>query len=180
VIVATGSKPLTPEGIPGMDQDHVIDNVRDVLTGKVETGDHVLIVDNQWLIEGLATADFLAVQGKTVEIIYPLETPGSLMEDVTRMALIQRLEDAGVKLSPRTTLRSIDGNRVTVSGPAGQGERIVEGVDTVVFSYGGMEDNDLYYALKDQLPEVYAAGDCTGVRKRLWAINDGATIGREL
>jgi hypothetical protein len=45
-----------------------------------------------------------------------------------------------------------------------------------------VEDNELYYLLKDQFPEVevYAAGDCKGVRKTLWAVSDGAVIGRAI
>ena len=179
VVVATGSKPMVPRHIPGLDQDNVIDNVREVLSGKVEVGEKVLIVDNQWLIEGLSTADFLAAQGKKVEIIYPFEAPGALIEEVTRMALRRRLADAGAKMSPGTSLRSISGNDVTLTGPGGQGDRI-ETIDTVIFSYGGVEDNDLYYALKDEFPEVHIAGDCSGVRKRLWAVNDGAVIGRQI
>ncbi len=57
---------------------------------------------------------------------------------------------------------------------------MIEGVDTIILSYGGVEDNDLYYALKDEFAEVYAVGDCNGVRKRLWAVNDGAAIGRQI
>ncbi|MEE8398611.1 MAG: FAD-dependent oxidoreductase [Desulfobacterales bacterium] len=180
VIVATGSKPMTPQNIPGMDQDNVIDNVRDVLSGKVEVGDNVLIVDNQWHIEGLTTADFLASQGKKVEVIYPLESAGPLTEAVTRMTLRQRLEQAEVKMSPGTSIRAIFGNSVTVTNPGGEKNREIEGVDTIIFSYGGVEDNDLYYALKDQFSEVYAVGDCGGVRKRRWAVDDGAVIGRQI
>jgi len=180
VVVATGSKPMIPRRVPGMDQTNVIGNVRDVLAGDAEVGENVLIVDGQWHQEGLVTADFLAEQGKRVEVISSLESPGPLMDETTRMALCRRLEKAKVKLNPGTTLRSIAGNSVTVSSPRGEGDRVIEGVDTVILSYGGVEDSDLYYALKDEFPEVYAAGDCSGVRKRLWAVNDGAAIGRRI
>ena len=74
--------------------------------------------------------------------------------------------------------QNLSGSSVTVTG--GRKERVIEGVDTIILSYGGVEDNDLYYALKDEWAEVYAAGDCNGVRKRLWAVNDGAAIGRQI
>jgi len=48
----------------------------------------------------------------------------------------------------------------------------------VVLSYGGVENNELFYALKGQVKECYAVGDCKGVRKLLWATNDGAAIAR--
>ena len=57
-------------------------------------------------------------------------------------------------------------------------ERTIENIDTVVISYGGIENNKLYYDLRGKVPELYSIGDCKGVRKLLWATSDGATIGR--
>ena len=56
--------------------------------------------------------------------------------------------------------------------------RVIEGIDTVVLSYGGIENNTLYYDLQDTVKEVYAVGDCKGIRKIMWATNEGATVGR--
>jgi pyruvate/2-oxoglutarate dehydrogenase complex dihydrolipoamide dehydrogenase (E3) component len=189
VVVATGSKPMIPTDIPGIDQDNVIKHVREVLAGEIEVGENVLIIDNQRHIEGLATADLLAEQEKKVEVVYPLDSPAQFMENITRMALRQRLGWGKVKMTPRMHLLSISGSRVTL-GVVEQSDgrsilsnkegRVVEGIDTIILSYGGVEDNDLYYLLKDEFPEVYAAGDCNGVRKMLWAVNDGATIARKI
>jgi NADPH-dependent 2,4-dienoyl-CoA reductase/sulfur reductase-like enzyme len=189
VVVATGSNPMIPEGIPGIEQENVIKHVRDVLSGKVEVGENVIVIDNQWHIEGLATADFLSERGKKVEVVYPLDSPAPFMESITRMALRQRLAWGQVKLTPRMHLLSIDGSTVTL-GVVEQSEgrnifsnkvaRVVEGIDTVILSYGGVENNELYNILKDDVAEIYAAGDCNGVRKMLWAVNDGAVIGRKI
>ena len=100
------------------------------------------------------------------------------MEGITRMALFQRLYSAGVKLTPNTLLRKIDGNTVTVANAFTEEERVMEDVDTVVLSFGSIEDNALYYALKGQVKELYSVGDCKGVRKLLWATSDGAALGR--
>jgi 2,4-dienoyl-CoA reductase-like NADH-dependent reductase (Old Yellow Enzyme family)/thioredoxin reductase len=180
VVVAAGSKPMIPPGIPGTDQDNVVLNVREVLSGQVEVGQNVLLVDNQRHIEGLATADFLAEQKKKVEVIFPLDTPAPNMEAITKMALRRRLAWGGVTLTPRAQLKSISGDSVTVTDPALDEDRTIDGIDTIILSYGGVEDNDLYYQLKDEFPEVYAVGDCNGVRKTLWAVHDGAVIGREI
>jgi NADPH-dependent 2,4-dienoyl-CoA reductase/sulfur reductase-like enzyme len=180
VVVAAGSKPMIPEGIPGLDQDNVVLNVREVLSGQVEVGQNVLLVDNQRHIEGLATADFLAEQKKKVEVIFALDTPATNMEAITKMALRRRLAWGGVTLTPRAQLKSISGDSVTVTDPALDEDRTIDGIDTIILSYGGVEDNDLYYKLKDEFPEVYAVGDCNGVRKTLWAVHDGAVIGREI
>lgn len=181
IVVATGSKPMPPpQDVPGIDQDNVITNVRDVLAGKVEVGQNVLIVDHQRHIEGLATADFLAEQEKKVEVIFPVEVPGTHMELGTKTALRRRLAWGGVKLTPQAQLKSISGNSVTVTDLTLDEERVIDGIDTIILSYGGVEDNDLYYQLKAEFPEVHAAGDCTGVRKTLWAVHDGAVVGREI
>lgn len=183
VVVATGSKPMLPTGeIPGLDQDNVVKNIRAVLSSQAEVGQNVLIVDHQRHIEGLATADFLAQQGKKVEVIFPLDAPAENMERITRMALRRRLAWGDVKLTPRAQLKAISGNSVTVTDPMLDQDRVIEGFDTIILSYGGVEDNDLYYLLKTQFPEmeVHAAGDCKGVRKTLWAVHDGAVIGRAI
>lgn len=178
VMVATGSVPRIPDDVKGIEQDNVVDNVRDVLTGKAEVGQNVLIVDAQNHIQGLTTADFLAQQGKSVELIAPYTQVGPAVELITLYTLCQRLFMAGVKLTPHTRLKEISGNRVTVANVLTDEERVIEGIDTVVLSYGGVEDNDLFYALKGQVKECYPVGDCKGVRKLLWATNDGATIAR--
>jgi len=180
VVVATGSLPLVPDDIEGIEQDNVVNNVRDVLNGNVEVGQNVLVVDGQHHIQGLSTADFLAQQGKTVEVIVTFESPGQAVEQLTRMALMRRLAWGGVKITTQSMLRKISGNTVTVAAPLTGEERVIENIDTVILSYGGVENNALYYALKGQVKELYAVGDCQGVRKMIWATNDGATVARKI
>lgn len=177
VVVATGSLPRTVDDVKGIDQDNVVD-VRDVLTEKVEVGQNVLVVDYQRHIQGLSAADFLAQKGKNVEVITPDTAPGDEIERITRMALLQRLYLNAVKLTPSVRLREVSDSKVTVANLFTDQERVIEGIDTVVLACGGVENNELFYALKGQVKELYAVGDCKGVRKILWATNDGAMIGR--
>ena len=177
VIVATGSKARIPPHIKGTDQPNVV-NVRDIIDVKVEAGQKVLVVDCQRHIQGLGTADFLAQLGKTVEVITPDVEPAGDMEGITRSALLQRLFNVGVKVTCNTRLVEISGNTVAVANALTDEERVIEDVDTIVLSYGGVENNSLYYALKGKVKEIYPVGDCKGVRKLLWATNDGAMIGR--
>ena len=178
VVVATGSLPYVPDDIIGVDQDNVVNNVRDVLTGEVEVGENVLIVDFHPHIQGLSTADFLAQQGKKVELVTARVVPGDIMETLTRTVLFMRLGAAGVKISPNTAVMAISGNTVKVIDVYSGQQRDIEGIDTVILSYGGVENNELYYALKGQVKELYAVGDCKGVRKLMWATDDAAKIGR--
>ncbi|MDP2920413.1 MAG: FAD-dependent oxidoreductase [Dehalococcoidia bacterium] len=180
VVVATGSVPLVPDDIEGVNQDNVITSVRDVLTGNAQVGQNVLIVDYQRHIQGLSTADFLVQQGKNVQVVFPLAEPGPDMEGITQMALLRRLNSMGVKLIPHTVLRKIEGNTVYISEPMSEELTPIENIDTVILSYGGTENNSLYYALRGKVKELYNIGDSRGVRKVLWATNDGATLAREI
>ena len=83
-------------------------------------------------------------------------------------------------LKAQSRLKGISGNTVTVAAPLTEEERVIENIDTVILSYGGVENNELYYALKGQVKELYAVGDCNGVRKTMWATNDGATVARQI
>jgi pyruvate/2-oxoglutarate dehydrogenase complex dihydrolipoamide dehydrogenase (E3) component len=180
VVVATGSTPRLPYDIEGIDQDNVV-NVRDVLTGKVETGQNVLVVDARPYIEGLTTADFLAERGKTVEVVTAYSyQQGKNVDEPTRAVLMARLLGKGVKITSDTMLIKISGNDVTVAGCFTGVESVIEGIDTVVLSFGSVENNSLYYDLKGKVKELYAVGDCWGVRKIMWATNDGATLARQI
>ena len=177
VVVATGSRPSIPDDIPGIDQDNVV-QVRDVLDGKAEVGENVVVVDYQQHIQGLSTADFLLQRGTKVEVVFPGQYPGPAVENITRAVLLQRLFMNGVRLTPYTRVKEISGSKVTVANVYTEEARVIDGVDTVVIAFGDVENNELYYALQGKVKEVHAIGDCKGVRKILWAVNDGATLGR--
>ncbi len=179
VVIATGSLPYVPDDIPGVDQDNVVD-VRDVLNDTVEVGRNVVVIDNQSHIQGLSTADYLLQQGKKVEVVFPGQYPGPSVENITRAVLLQRLLMNGVTLTPNTRLREISGNKVTVTNVYTEEDRVIDGIDTVVLAFGGVENNGLYYALKDKVKNIHVIGDCRGVSKILWAVNDGATLARSI
>jgi 2,4-dienoyl-CoA reductase-like NADH-dependent reductase (Old Yellow Enzyme family)/thioredoxin reductase len=178
VVIATGSYPRIPAAIPGINQDNVV-TVRDVLTGKAKVGQNVLVSDVHPQLQGLTSADFLAQQGKTVTVIYTgRDGQPTQIEGLTLSSLRQRLYTAGVKLIADEAVVMISGNTVTVANVYSMAMRVIEGVDTVVISYGDIGNDELYYALKDKVKEIYSVGDCKAPRKIMWAVDDGATVGR--
>ncbi|MDO8491858.1 MAG: FAD-dependent oxidoreductase [Dehalococcoidia bacterium] len=185
LVVATGSipLPLTMYRIPGADQENVVE-VKDVLSGKVQVGQNVLVVDVDHTIQALSTADFLATQGKKVEVIseeyYVGTRIDNIVDDNVRRPLYQRLLERGVVLSPLTKAKEIRGKTVVVANAVTRAERVIENVDNVVYCCGDRENNALYYALRDDLKEIYQVGDCAGVRKLLQAVYDGAIVGRRI
>lgn len=179
VVVATGSFPRIPSHIPGIEQSNVVD-VRQVLNDEVQVGENVLVYDGQRHIHGLSAALFLAERGRSVEMIGEDLYFGMEVEPGTLRAANQRVLTANVVMTPHTALASICGETVVVRDVFTGQERTIEGVDTVVLACGGVENNSLYYALKGKVKELHRVGDCNGVRKLLWATNDGAVLGRAL
>ena len=178
VVVATGAVPLIPD-IPGVDGNNVVDAWQ-VLNEEVEVGDNVVIIGWDEGMQCLTTADFLAERGKKVEVISFNYSFGSRVEPCTRDAVFQRLYLSGVTLTPDTGVKEISGKTVVAYNRFTNEERRIEGVDTVVVACGGKENNALYYALKDQVKELYMVGDVNAVRKVPDATMDGATLGRWL
>lgn len=186
LVVATGSVPLPLAmytQISGADQPNVVE-VKDVLTGKVNVGRKVLVVDMDQTIQALSTADFLASQGKQVEVIgedYYIGTRiDNIADDNIRRVLYQRLLENDVVLSPLTKLKEVSGTAVVVMNAISRRERVIEDVDNVVYCCGDRENSSLYYVLKDEIKEIYRIGDCANVRKLLQAVYEGAVVGRKL
>jgi mycofactocin system FadH/OYE family oxidoreductase 2 len=178
VVVATGSIPFIPD-IPGVHQDNVVE-AREVLEGKAKVGQKVVVLAGEQHIQALSTADLLATQGKQVEVLCAEFHAGSQIEFGTKAAIYERLYRGGVTLTPCTALKEISGNSVVAVNVLTGQERRIEGVDTVVLACGGREDATLLQSLKGQVKELYAVGDCAGVRRLPDATMDGARVGRRI
>lgn len=178
VVVATGTVPYLPD-IPGVDQSNVVD-VPDVLSGNVEVGNNVVVIAGEQHIKALSVADFLASQGKKVELLTEGYQFGSLVEYDTRVALFHRLFHNNVTMSTFTRVKGISDSTVITENVHNKKERRIEGVDHIVLSFEGKKDISLYHALKGQLKEVYAIGDCFSSINLPAAILSGAQVGRQI
>lgn len=177
VIVATGAVPyILP--VPGSQQDNVV-SASQVLNGEVEVGEKVVVYECTGMQEGPTVADFLAERGKQVELLTHFPSINQhwgvkSLGNGTNLPLIWgRLKSNGVIVTPLTTFSEISGKTVTVADTITGEERIIEGVDTVVMATGYRSENRLYKALKGQINEVYAIGDCKLPRRALDAIQEG-------
>ena len=178
VVVATGAVPFIPE-LPGADGNNVVE-MRQVLQGEVEVGQNVIIADLQRHIYGLDVADFLAEKGKKVELLTEAIHAGMDVDFSTLETIYFRLLSKGVVITPLTGVKEIRGNTVVAYNVLTKTERLIEGVDTVVFCTDGRADDTLYRSLKRQVKELYEVGQCVSPRKLLDSVYDGALVGRAI
>ena len=176
-IIATGSHPVPPP-IPGMDQDNVL-SVWDVLLGSKPIGNNVLIWGDIRQ-KAVSVAEFLADKNKKVEIIIPYLFAGMYAGGTHIVGLHKRLFQKGIVVSPHTYLKQFSGNEATVFNVYNFEERIIKGVDTLVYCTANKANNQLYRALKGKGIEVIAIGDCYQPRLAIDAIHEGWRVAREI
>jgi len=183
VIIATGSKPKAfPVG--GADGPGVC-NVWQVLNGEAELGQKVCLIDYDGHHRATATAEFLCNLGKTVHIITSSLFIGAELGPTQDLYLTrQRLLVKGATFTPDIAV-------MEVAGAAG--EKVVKGFnvysnawdewgpfDTLVMAMGQQVEDELYFALKGKVKELYRIGDCVAPRKVDMAIWEGHKLGREI
>ncbi|MBW1901087.1 MAG: FAD-dependent oxidoreductase, partial [Deltaproteobacteria bacterium] len=174
VVLATGGQPLIPE-IPGSDGTNVV-AAPDVLTGKVMTGQRVLVAGGGLI--GCETALFLDALGKDVFVV---EMTAELAGDqviVPREALLRKLDQTRVEYVTSATITEFTEDGVIVEREANR--EIFIGMDTVVLAMGIAPVNDLARAIRDSESEIHVIGDAEAPCNAMDAIAAGARIGRRI
>lgn len=177
VVVATGAGPLRID-FPGADSPKVV-SCWEVLEG-AQTGDRVVILDDDDSYASLGTAEFLAQQGKQVQVITKVLYPGQDIEGKTRVFLYARNLRLGVLFTPHTWIRRFEGETLLTYNVYSQEEIELTGIDTIVVSSGRQSDDQLYHILKKQVSKLYRIGDCVAPRYVQHAIAEGHQVGRLL
>ena len=174
VVIATGSVPYIPD-VPGSEGTHVI-TAHDVLLG-AETGAHVVMVDTQGTPPGATVAEYLADQGKLVEIVTGLKWVGTDIPAPVWHHLYERLLGKGVTMSPMTGVARIGEDFVDVYHVVNRSvTRTIDSVDTVVMAAGGQADTALYRSLLGRVEELYTVGDCAQPRNIEMATYDAHKV----
>jgi mycofactocin system FadH/OYE family oxidoreductase 2 len=183
IIVATGSVPKT-HPVGGADGPAIF-NILQVLNGEAELGERVCLIDYDGHQRATATAEFIANQGKKVDMITSsLFICAELGPTQDLYSSRQRLLQKGVTFTPDIAVMEVGGE---AGAKTVKGFNVYSNVwfdwgpyDSLVLVMGQQVDDDLYMSLKGTVPELYRIGDCVSPRKVDMAIWEGHKLGREI
>ena len=178
VVIATGSVPRVPTGIPGLDLPHVVQGW-DVLAGKAKVGDRVAIVSQEDYYETPCVAEYLAERGKHVEVFHKSVHLGFEIARYSVGMVLRRMEECGVAIHPNLMLKAVTPDALELRSSFGETTYRKEGFDTVVLVYGSVPHPDLYEQLKAEgtIPQLFIAGSAWLPRFMAEAARHGASIG---
>jgi 2,4-dienoyl-CoA reductase-like NADH-dependent reductase (Old Yellow Enzyme family)/thioredoxin reductase len=178
VVIATGSTPRLPTGIPGIDLPHVVQGW-DVMQGKASTGKRVAVISQEDYYETPCVAEFLADQGKQVEVFHKSVHLGFEIARYSVGMVLGRMESFGVTIHPNLVLKAVQSNAFELVSSFGVRSYRQEGFDSVVLVYGSVPQHHLYDQLQAEgsIPQVYVAGSAWLPRHMAEATQHGASIG---
>lgn len=176
VVLATGA---VPRGLPAaVDRPahggpSVVQGM-DVIMDRAEVGDRVVVVGGRYI--GMEVAIKLAKQGKDVSLLEAMEIGHG---GIPRLVGIYRNEmvAAKVRFYPNSPLLRLNSEGVDA---ANNGSMLTLPCDTVVLAIGTVPVNNLVEDLEALGLEYHAIGDCRQIGDALYAIREGAQIGRKL
>jgi mycofactocin system FadH/OYE family oxidoreductase 2 len=192
LIVATGATTISdpnpqvvgPQAAMDIEPGAHVVTAEDVLSGKVETGQQVIIADKQHYIKGLMTAEFLADQGKCVGLVMPQTvryvTPNPYdMDHITLGVQMFNLKTKKVRLIADKAVKKVRKGKVVLQDIFTEEQEELE-ADTLVLSYWRQSDRKLYEELQDKVKEIYCIGDALSPRRLINAIYEGYTVAAKI
>lgn len=177
VVVATGSLPSSLN-IPGINRKNVV-YANDVLTGKAETGQRVVVVGGRGL--GCDVALFLSEKKKDVTIITRSKIGRDMLHNL-KQTMWEFLVKAGVRMFEFTVPDSITEKGVNCwfdSGDSKERDNLFFFLpaDTIVLAVGVSSNSTLGEEISGIVRETYLIGDCAGKRTVFEAMHDGYEVG---
>ncbi len=181
VIVCTGGEGRLPP-IPGVDGAKV-SHAHDVLAGRLGVMRGKVLVIGGGIV-GCQVADVLADAadnpldaGNAVTIVEMLEGIARDELPSTRMLLLPRLREKGVRSIISATVKEITQDGVVIT--RGGQEETLGGMDHIILACGTRSVDDLSDRIGN-VPEVCVIGDAKEPRDALAAIAEGAEVGRRI
>jgi 2-enoate reductase len=174
-IIATGSKPIIPE-LPGLEKEIIV-SAMDLLLGRKRAGRNVLVLGGGLI--GCETALWLAQQGKKVvisEILKDVLSSGIPVQHMNRLMLLDLLRFHGVEINTSISSWELaDGGLLLLNGNS---QKKFVKADTIVVSVGMKSQQDLYSALRAELPNLFLIGDSRKPQNVMNAVWDAYEVSR--
>ncbi len=150
-ILATGGIPFLEQNPEWGFDDGLVVSSWDILSGRVEPGENVLVYDTICEFSGMSAADYLAAKGSQVELVTDDIKPGVGIGGTTFPTYYRSLYEREVIMSSDLILEKVyaEGDKkiaVLENEYTGQQEERV--VDQIVIENGTRPDEALYYELK--------------------------------
>jgi hypothetical protein len=195
VVIATGSAPITKAGppddssainpieplkLPGIEHEHVISALDVLVGGKADRARHAVIVDNVGYYQSSDPLEYLVDRGIKVTGLTVLGQFAIDMLYNDRPWFLDRIRGKDVAFHVFSRVTEIGSDHVeAVSDETGRAFRI-DGVDTVVLSFGNASRNRLWYELEGKVPSLHRVGDCVTPRRVEHALFEGHKVARSL
>lgn len=176
VILATGAEPAIPD-IKGIRGKNAVKAV-DVLSDKVELSNQKVVIAGGGMI-GAEVGEFLLDRGNEVIIVEMLPAIACDMEPLNRLGLMEALEGRDIVFLTNMEIQEITSKGVLAIDKKSGEKQLVEG-DTVVLAFGSKSVSYLSEYLKDNVPELYTAGDCVEPRGLEEAVYEGSLFARRI
>jgi 2,4-dienoyl-CoA reductase-like NADH-dependent reductase (Old Yellow Enzyme family)/thioredoxin reductase len=173
IVLATGATPVMPD-LGAATEEMIM--AGDVLSGKTTTGERVIVVGGNAV--GLEVAAFLAVREKKIEVVEMMDRIGKDLGPTVSSHLRHRLNELKVKISCSTKVRAISQGMVTVVDK--EDRESYSEVDSVVIAIGSRSNDQLVQKLRGKALEFYVIGDALKPRNGLFAMREGAEVGRKI
>lgn len=176
VIVATGRKKGQPPFAVAANSMPICESI-DVIQRKMVLGKKVVLIDYTGGQPATSVAELLADLGCAVEIITASLYVGADLGPTQDLPLwYDRVLNKGIKITPNVVVKEV-GEKVRVFNHYSGKEWDIE-ADSLVYAHAGLPNEELYFALKGKVKELYRAGDCLAPRRVEHAILDGNRIAR--
>jgi 2,4-dienoyl-CoA reductase-like NADH-dependent reductase (Old Yellow Enzyme family) len=162
---------------------HVV-TAEDVLTGKVATGQKVVIADLQTYMKGLVTAEVLADQGKDVTVVMPYPIRGLAgnpydMDGPTHTIQAINLTQKKVKRITDFAVKKAEPGSVFIRNHYTEEVETLK-ADTLVLSIWRKSRIKLFHELEGKVAELYRIGDCVSPRRYINAVEEGFKVGMQI
>ena len=177
VILATGARPHEPDG-GRMGTSLPVVSASAVLSGQVEVGRNVVIIDHTGQQIGCAVAELAADRGGRAEVVSRQFHPALDFGLTNTVSLYRRLFRKGVELTAHHDLRDIRDGVVTLFNYYNQRERRIERLDQVVIVTAPIPNDAMLAPLREAGLDVRAIGDCVAPRDIEYATYEGHRVAR--